>query len=167
MFSLIGFLLYANPFVIFAETKPSLSNECLKEMKNRDEQMNQKVVDDLVKSFRLPVKEEHYYAMKFEDIDAAYLLYGGRLGDPYYKSIVHLFDQTGPTIGKPVLFIQPQLAYFLYKKPDHSNVMMSLKLNEDQWEVVEEKITAGKEIKYIKVKCEKDYINQKKKYYNK
>jgi hypothetical protein len=159
--------LTVNPLFSLAEGKPNLSPKCIEEMKNRDEQRNKLIMRDIISSFNLDIDESSYNELTFQDLDAAYLVYGGRVDDTYYNSLRKVFETTSNTQGQPRLYVKPLTAYFLYKEGDYTNVMILLKLKDKKWEVVERKKKDGKEIQYNKVKCEKDYLEKKYESYNK
>jgi hypothetical protein len=166
-FILTGTLLFAlnfNPVFSFAEGKPSLSPKCIEEMKQRDENRNRLIMDDIISTFNLDIHESNYREFTSEDLDTANLVYGGRIDDPYYNSLNQLFRSSSITQGTPRIYVRPLTAYFLYKEKDNTNVMVLLKLKDNKWEVVEKKREKGKEVKYIQVKCEKDYLKKRNEY---
>jgi hypothetical protein len=162
--STLLFALNFNPVFSFAEGKPSLSPKCIEEMKQRDESRNKLIMDDIISTFNLEIDESNYREFTSENLDTANLVYGGRVDDPYYNSLDQLFRSSLSTQGTPRLFVRPLTAYILYKEKDNTNVMVLLKLKDHKWEVVEKKREKGKEVKYIQVKCEKDYLKKRNEY---
>lgn len=155
-----------SPIFSVAEEKPKLSQECLEKMKYRDQMRDKLIMEDVISSFNLDIDESGYDELTYRDLDASHLIYGGKENDSYYKSLRKIFETIpGWTQGHPKLYIKPLTAYFLYKKKDNTNVMVLLKLNDDEkWEVVEKKETKGKEVKYKMVKCEKEYLKKRNEY---
>jgi hypothetical protein len=166
-FILTGTLLFAlnfNPVFSFAEGKPSLSPICIEEMKQRDESRNKLIMDDIISTFNLDIDDSNYFELTSKDLDASNLVYGGRVDDPYYNSLDQLFGSSPSTQGTPRLYVRPLTAYFLYKEKDNTNVMVLLKLKDNKWEVVEKKREKGNDVKYIQVKCEKEYLKKRNEY---
>ncbi|QOK30103.1 hypothetical protein IIE26_27450 (plasmid) [Cytobacillus oceanisediminis] len=154
-----------SPIFSDAEEKPKLSQECLEKMKYRDQMRDMLIMEDVISSFNLDIDESGYDELTYRDLDASHLIYGGKENDSYYKSLRKIFETVpGWTQGHPKLYIKPLSAYFLYKKKDNTNVMVLLKLNDEKWEVVEKKETKGKEVKYKRVKCEKEYLKKRNEY---
>ncbi|WP_040209625.1 hypothetical protein [Neobacillus jeddahensis] len=144
------------------EELPRLSADCLKNMRNRDEQYNKTIMNDIITSLELDINEQSYIEVTDRGLDAANLIYGGKEIDEYYQSLHDQFIVASR--GKPTLFIKPAEAYLLYKQPDNTNVAVHLKLATLKWEVVEKKRKEGNAIDYKLLKCEKDYIKEKKEY---
>jgi hypothetical protein len=153
-----------NPLFSFAEEQPILSPKCLDEMKKRDDIRNKIIMEDIISSFNLDIDDSSYSELTSRDLDAANLIYGGRIDDTYYNSLTKVFESTPSTQGFPRLYVRPLTAYFLYKKKDNTNVMVLLKLKDNKWEVIEEKKTEGKEVKYNRVKCEEEYLKKRNEY---
>ncbi|MGM9924466.1 MAG: hypothetical protein ACI35R_09490 [Bacillus sp. (in: firmicutes)] len=143
---------------------PHLSPECVKKKENRDQRYINDVRKDVNKSFPLHM-DDHYIEVTAENLEAAYMIYGGKEKDPYYHSLMKNFFVASR--GKPQLFVKPQEAYFLYKRQDHTNVMLHLKLNGVQWEVIKETKKSGKKIQYKQLTCEKAYLKKRENYLKK
>ncbi|MFE4524912.1 hypothetical protein ACFRCQ_22870 [Cytobacillus firmus] len=154
-----------SPIFSVAEEKPKLSQECLEKMKYRDQMRDKLIMEDVISSFNLDIDESGYEELTYRDLDASHLIYGGKENDSYYKSLRKIFETIpGWTQGHPKLYIKPLSAYFFYKKKDNTNVMVLLKLTDEKWEVVEKKETKGKEVKYKRVECEKEYLKKRNEY---
>ena len=143
---------------------PRLTPECMEQRKARDEQFTQQVIKDVISSFQLDIDEHQYIEVSARDLDAANMIYGGKEKDEYYDSLKkHFFVATR---GNPRLFVRPQEAYVLYKKPDNTNVMVHLKLEKARWEVTGRNKKKGREIPYKLLPCEIDYLKKKKEFYS-
>jgi hypothetical protein len=166
LLSALFLTLSINPLFSIAEGQPRLSPECLEKMKDRDENRNKVIMDDIISSFNLDIDESGYYELTYRDLDPSNL-YGGKIDDTYYNSLSKIFESGGWTQGHPRLYVKPLSTYILYKEKDNTNVMVLLKLKDKKWEVVEKKKTEGQEIKFNKLKCEKEYLKKRNEYENK
>ncbi|WP_226669629.1 hypothetical protein [Metabacillus litoralis] len=153
-----------NPLYSFAELKPNLSSKCLEEIKYRNDTRNKLIMNDIISTFNLDIDQSGYSELSSRDLDAANLIYGGRIDDTFYNSLNKHFETVPSTQGNPRLYVRPLTAYLLYKESDTTNVMVSLKLKGNKWKVVEEKKAKGKEVKYNRVKCEKEYLKKRNEY---
>jgi hypothetical protein len=151
---------------INAETPPKLTPECIEKGKERDEEYNKRIMDDIISSFKLDIDESGYAEFSNYDLMNANLMYGGKEDDTYYNSLNQLFESIGSTFGHARVFIRPLNGYFLYKETDNTNVMVKLKLENEKWVVVEKKEKSGKPIEYNKLKCEEEYLKKRNKYHN-
>lgn len=143
-----------------AETNEELSPQCVEEGKIRDELFNQRIMADIIASFQLDI-DSSYDKFTQRDIEAAHIVYGGKENDLYFLSLTKLFKNIATsTRGTPRLFVRPGNAYFLYKETTNTNVMVSLKLDEDRWIVIEEKRAKGNPIEYEQLKCEREYLKK-------
>ncbi|MFZ7943552.1 hypothetical protein [Neobacillus sp. 19] len=162
IFSGIVLLLCLNSFKSQADELPRLSPDCLENMKNRDMQYNKAIMKDISASHDLDINDQSYIEVTDRGLDAANMIYGGKEIDEYYQSLHQQFIVASR--GKPTLFVKPGEAYLLYKQPDNTNVAVHLKLNDLKWEVIEKKKKKGDAIKYKLLKCEQDYMKEKKEY---
>lgn len=148
-----------------AEELPRLSTECLEKMKNRDIQYNQALMKDIISNLDLDIDDQSYIEVQDKSLDAANLIYGGREIDEYYQSLHKQFIVASR--GKPTLFIKPGIAYVLYKQPNNMDVAVHLKLSNYEWVVVEKKKKEGNAIPYKLLKCEREYLKEKRDFSNK
>lgn len=165
---IIGGLLVSlcfNSVIAHADEPPRLSPDCIENMKNRDVHFNKALMKDIITSLELDIDDQSYIEVTDRGLDAANLIYGGKEIDEYYQSLHKQFVVASR--GKPTLFIKPSEAYLLYKQPDNTNVAVHLKINNYKWEVIEKKKQEGNVINYKLLKCEKEYLKEKKEYYNK
>ncbi|WP_312470124.1 hypothetical protein [Neobacillus sp.] len=153
-----------NSFNAQADVLPRLSTECIENMKNRDVHYNKELMKDIISSFNLDIDDHTYHEVTDRNLDAANLIYGGKDIDEYYQSLHKQFIVASR--GKPTLFVKPSEAYLLYKQPDNTNVAVHLKLNNFKWEVIEKKKKGGNAVKYKLLKCEKEYLKEKREYNN-
>lgn len=152
-----------HPTTIFAADRPELSPECIAKRLERDHEFNRKIMDDIISSSNLDIDESSYGELSFRDIGVANLIYGGRIDDTYYNSLIHHFYNLSSR-GEPRLFVRPLNAYFLYKGIDNKNVMIRLRLENTKWVMVERKEKDGNAIEYKLLKCENDYLKKRNKY---
>jgi hypothetical protein len=148
-----------------ADELPRLSIDCLESMKNRDVQYNKALMKDIIAGLELDIDDQSYIEVTDRTLDAANLIYGGKEIDENYQSLHKQFIVASR--GKPTLFIKPGEAYLLYKQPDNTNVAVHLRLSNFNWEVVEKKKKEGNAIPYKLLKCEKEYLKEKRDYSNK
>lgn len=156
-------LIHIQPQEIKAGELPELSVECIKKMEERDEQFTRLIMQDIISSFQLDIDEHAYIEVSFRELEAAKMIYNGKEKDDYYDSLKKQFIVRSR--GEPRLFIRPQEAYFLYKEPNNTDVMIHLQLIGTTWEEVDQKKKKGNNIEYKLLTCEKEYIEKKKKYY--
>ncbi|MCM3567993.1 hypothetical protein [Neobacillus mesonae] len=153
----------ALPLTVHAEL-PRLSAECLKKMNIRNEQYEQSVIKDIMKTLNLDMNNNRFLEIKEKSLEAAHLIYGGKEKDPYYHSLHKQFMVASR--GRPRLFIKHGEAYVLYRKPDDTNVAVYLKLADSKWEVKNTKIKKGNHVRYKILKCESEYLKKKNEYQN-
>lgn len=150
-----------NPIFHNGKDPLELSPQCIEEGKVRDEQFNSEIMADIIEGFELDI-DNSYRKFTSRDIEAANLLYGGREDDPYFRSLIKLFnDLDVSTRGTPRLFVRPDNAYFLYKETNNTNVMVHLILENERWKVVEGKRLLGKPIEYSVLKCEEPLLKNR------
>jgi hypothetical protein len=149
---------------VLAEDPPRLSSDCRENMKIRDVEYNKALMNDIIADLDLVIDDQIYIEITDKGLDAANIIYGGKEFDEYYQSLHKQFIVASR--GKPTLFVKPAEAYLLYKQPDNTNVAVHLKLSDLKWEVIEKKKKQGNAIKYQLLTCEKDYMKEKKEYYN-
>lgn len=148
-----------------ADDLTRLSPDCLENRKIRDLEYNKALMKDIIAGLKLDIDDQSYTEVTDRGLDAAHIIYGGKEMDEVYQSLQQQFIVASR--GKPALFVRPAEAYLLYKQPDNTNVAVHLKLNNFKWEVVEKKKEKGNAINYKLLKCEKEYLKEKKEYYNK
>ncbi|MEH7353299.1 hypothetical protein V7150_06910 [Neobacillus drentensis] len=163
--SVLFVLLFINSVKVQANELPRLSTECLEKMKTRNVQYNKAIMKDIISVLDLDIDDQSYIEVTDRGLDAANLIYGGKEVDEYYQSLHKQFIVASR--GVPTLFVKPGESYLLYKQPDNSNVAVHLKLNNLKWEVIEKKKEKGNAIDYRLLKCEKDYLKEKREYNNK
>ncbi|RXJ04638.1 hypothetical protein DS745_02350 [Anaerobacillus alkaliphilus] len=152
----------ATTFFSNEQTSLELSSECIEQGKIRDELFNQRIMEDIISSFNLDI-DTSYDRFTFRDLEASHLLYGGREDDTHYQSLAKLFQNLDvSTRGTPRLFVRPHHAYFLYKETSNTNVMVELKLEENQWVVLEQRKVPGSPVEYEQLKCEIAYLKKAK-----
>jgi hypothetical protein len=166
LFSALFFVCFINPIAFYAEGRPELSPECIEKGKVRNNQFNKEIMEDVKSSFNLNIDENSFVELSTRDLAAAHIIYGGRIYDTYYNSLINLFDNLSSR-GEPKLFVRPLNAYFLYKEIDNKNVMVWLRLENKKWVIVETKKTMGKPIEFRQLKCEKEYLKKRNEYENK
>ncbi|NRD80016.1 hypothetical protein HPT25_22015 [Bacillus sp. BRMEA1] len=161
---MFGFvLIFSVSSILVHADFPRISAECREKSNLRDEQYSKLVMKDIITSFNLDLEDNGFIEVTDRDLDAANLIYGGNVNDGHYQSLNQHFNVASR--GLPKLYVRPMESYFLYKTFDHTNVMIHLKLKGSQWEVIEQKKKKGNDIKYTLLKCEKEYLKKKKKYY--
>ncbi|MGE6590190.1 hypothetical protein ACQKFU_11320 [Bacillus mycoides] len=139
---------------------PRLSSDCLEESKIRDEKYVKNIMKDIISTFDLKIDENSFWEVSKRDLEAAHLMYGGRVDDSYYNSLTKIYDSGGYR-GEPRLFVRAQEAFLLYKEIDDTNVMKHLKIQKGEWVVIETKKKQGKIVEYRPLQCEKDYMNKR------
>ncbi|WP_246050176.1 hypothetical protein [Aquibacillus sediminis] len=137
-------LLNSNNYVLKAEEKPPKS-VCIEEAKKRWEKLNEKVLEDIVKSFNFDLSG--YEEIKDDDLD---LKEGDTLSGSYDKiTLQHLF--VGSSTGDMRLFLKNGLkgdkGYFLYKRTDGNNVKKAISKMGDIWVVMHVEEVNAKKIK--------------------
>ncbi|WP_066396994.1 hypothetical protein [Neobacillus mesonae] len=142
---------------------PRLSSECLEKIKTRNERFNRIIMKDIIRDLELDIDETNYFKVTERELEAAHLIYGGNENDDYYESLHKQFMVASR--GKPTLLMGAGEAYFLFKRPDHTNVALHLKLSNSKWEVDDTKENKGTSIRFKLLKCEKDYLQKKTEYY--
>lgn len=165
IYSVLFVLLLINSVKVQANELPRLSIECLEKMKTRNVQYNKAIMEDIISGLGLDIDDQSYIEVTDRGLDAANLIYGGKEVDEYYQSLHKQFIVASH--GVPSLFVKPGEAYLLYKQPDNTNVAVHLKLNNIKWKVIEKKEEKGNAISYKLLKCEKEYLQEKREYYNK
>lgn len=162
---LLGLILVSINTIQASAEAPKLTDECIEQMKLRDEEYTQSVMKDIKKSFNLDNIQDTLYEVTPDDLFAAHMLYGGKQDDPVFKSLDKHF--VGTFNGEPRLFIKPQEAYFLYKQSNNENVMIHLKLvDNNHWEVVDQSKKMGKKVPFKQLACEKEYLKKRNKYHS-
>ncbi|MGF2713860.1 hypothetical protein BWGOE3_29870 [Bacillus mycoides] len=144
---------------------PSLSSDCLKERKVRDEKYVKNIMRDIRSTFNLNFDENSFWEVDKRDLEAAHFMYGGRVDDTYYNSLTKVFESGGYR-GEPRLFVKPLEAFLLYKEIDDTNVIKHLELEKGEWVVTETKKKQGKMVEYKPLQCEKDYLKKRNEYHN-
>ncbi|EJS56370.1 hypothetical protein CN941_13165 [Bacillus cereus] len=144
---------------------PRLSSDCLEESKMRDEKYVKNIMKDIISTFDLNIDENSFMEVSKRDLEAAHLMYGGRVDDSYYNSLTKIYDSGGYR-GEPRLFVRAQEAFLLYKEIDDTNVMKRLNLEKGEWIVTETKKKQGKIVEYKPLQCEKDYLKKRNEYHN-
>ncbi|MFF1992048.1 hypothetical protein ACFVWC_12275 [Bacillus mycoides] len=144
---------------------PRLSSDCLEESKIRDEKYVKNIMNDIISTFDLKIDENSFWEVSKRDLEAAHLMYGGRVDDSYYNSLTKVYDSGGYR-GEPRLFVKAQEAFLLYKEIDDTNVMKRLNLEKGEWIVTETKKKQGKIVEYRPLQCEKDYLKKRNEYHN-
>ncbi|MFB5248802.1 MULTISPECIES: hypothetical protein [Bacillus cereus group] len=144
---------------------PRLSSDCLEESKMRDEKYAKNIMKDIISTFDLNIDENSFMEVSKSDLEAAHLMYGGRVDDTYYNSLTKIFDSGGYR-GEPRLFVRELEAFLLYKEIDDTNVMKHLELEKGAWIVTETKKKQGKIVEYKPLQCEKDYLKKRNEYHN-
>ncbi|EJS04976.1 MULTISPECIES: hypothetical protein [Bacillus] len=144
---------------------PRLSSDCLEESKMRDEKYVKNIMNDIISTFDLNIDENSFMEVSKRDLEAAHLMYGGRVDDSYYNSLTKIYDSGGYR-GEPRLFVRAQEAFLLYKEIDDTNVMKRLNLEKGEWIVTETKKKQGKIVEYKPLQCEKDYLKKRNEYHN-
>lgn len=144
---------------------PRLSSDCLEESKIRDEKYVKNIMKDIISTFDLKIDENSFWEVSKRDLEAAHLMYGGRVDDSYYNSLTKIYD-SGVYRGEPRLFVRAQEAFLLYKEIDDTNVMKRLNLEKGEWIVTETKKKQGKIVEYKPLQCEKDYLKKRNEYHN-
>ncbi|QWG45517.1 hypothetical protein EXW31_15085 [Bacillus mycoides] len=144
---------------------PSLSSDCLKERKVRDEKYVKNIMRDIRSTFNLNFDENSFWEVSKKDLEAAHVMYGGRVDDTYYNSLTKVFESGGYR-GEPRLFVKPLEAFVLYKEIDDTNVIKHLELEKGEWVVTETKKKQGKMVEYKPLQCEKDYLKKRNEYHN-
>ncbi|HDR3889271.1 TPA: hypothetical protein QCO65_003712 [Bacillus cereus] len=144
---------------------PSLSSDCLKERKVRDEKYVKNIMRDIRSTFNLNFDENSFWEVSKKDLEAAHVMYGGRVDDTYYNSLTKVFESGGYR-GEPRLFVKPLEAFVLYKEIDDTNVIKHLELEKGEWVVTETKKKQGKKVEYKPLQCEKDYLKKRNEYHN-
>ncbi|EOO18278.1 MULTISPECIES: hypothetical protein [Bacillus cereus group] len=144
---------------------PRLSSDCLEESKIRDEKYVKNIMKDIISTFDLKIDENSFWEVSKRDLEAAHLMYGGRVDDSYYNSLTKIYDSGGYR-GEPRLFVRAQEAFLLYKEIDDTNVMEHLNLEKGEWIVTETKKKQGKIVEYKPLQCEKDYLKKRNEYHN-
>ncbi|MGW6150052.1 hypothetical protein ACWFN4_21730 [Bacillus mycoides] len=144
---------------------PRLSSDCLEESKIRDEKYVKNIMNDIISTFDLKIDENSFWEVSKRDLEAAHLMYGGRVDDSYYNSLTKIYDSGGYR-GEPRLFVRAQEAFLLYKEIDDTNVMKHLNLEKGEWIVTETKKKQGKIVEYKPLQCEKDYLKKRNEYHN-
>ncbi|MBJ8053534.1 hypothetical protein JDS87_16565 [Bacillus cereus] len=144
---------------------PRLSSDCLEESKMRDEKYVKNIMKDIISTFDLNIDENSFMEVSKRDLEAAHLMYGGRVDDSYYNSLTKIYDSGGYR-GEPRLFVRAQEAFLLYKEIDDTNVMKRLNLEKGEWIVTETKKKQGKIVEYRPLQCEKDYLKKRNEYHN-
>ncbi|MES5893624.1 hypothetical protein [Bacillus cereus group sp. RP43] len=144
---------------------PRLSSDCLEESKMRDEKYVKNIMKDIISTFDLNIDENSFMEVSKRDLEAAHLMYGGRVDDSYYNSLTKIYDSGGYR-GEPRLFVRAQEAFLLYKEIDDTNVMKRLNLEKGEWVVTETKKKQGKIVEYRPLQCEKDYLKKRNEYHN-
>ncbi|EJR42039.1 hypothetical protein ACFVV6_13645 [Bacillus mycoides] len=144
---------------------PRLSSDCLEESKIRDEKYVKNIMKDIISTFDLKIDENSFWEVSKRDLEAAHLMYGGRVDDSYYNSLTKIYDSGGYR-GEPRLFVRAQEAFLLYKEIDDTNVMKRLNLEKGEWIVTETKKKQGKIVEYKPLQCEKDYLKKRNEYHN-
>lgn len=144
---------------------PRLSADCLEESKIRDEKYVKNIMKDIISTFDLKIDENSFWEVSKRDLEAAHLMYGGRVDDSYYNSLTKIYDSGGYR-GEPRLFVRAQEAFLLYKEIDDTNVMKRLNLEKGEWIVTETKKKQGKIVEYKPLQCEKDYLKKRNEYHN-
>ncbi|KWU62643.1 hypothetical protein AWW70_14575 [Bacillus mycoides] len=139
---------------------PRLSSDCLEESKIRDEKYVKNIMKDIISTFDLKIDENSFWEVSKRDLEAAHLMYGGRVDDSYYNSLTKIYDSGGYR-GEPRLFVRAQEALLLYKEIDDTNVMKRLNLEKGEWIVTETKKKQGKIVEYKPLQCEKDYLKKR------
>ncbi|QWH51217.1 hypothetical protein [Bacillus mycoides] len=144
---------------------PRLSSDCLEESKMRDEKYVKNIMNDIISTFDLNIDENSFMEVSKRDLEAAHLMYGGRVDDSYYNSLTKIYDSGGYR-GEPRLFVKAQEAFLLYKEIDDTNVMKRLNLEKGEWIVTETKKKQGEIVEYKPLQCEKDYLKKRNEYHN-
>ncbi|WP_088291162.1 hypothetical protein [Bacillus mycoides] len=144
---------------------PRLSSDCLEESKMRDEKYVKNIMNDIISTFDLNIDENSFMEVSKRDLEAAHLMYGGRVDDSYYNSLTKIYNSGGYR-GEPRLFVRAQEAFLLYKEIDDTNVMKRLNLEKGEWIVTETKKKQGKIVEYKPLQCEKDYLKKRNEYHN-
>lgn len=144
---------------------PRLSSDCLEESKMRDEKYVKNIMNDIISTFDLNIDENSFMEVSKRDLEAAHLMYGGRVDDSYYNSLTKIYDSGGYR-GEPRLFVRAQEAFLLYKEIEDTNVMKRLNLEKGEWIVTETKKKQGKIVEYKPLQCEKDYLKKRNEYHN-
>lgn len=144
---------------------PSLSSDCLKERKVRDEKYVKNIMRDIRSTFNLNFDENSFWEVSKKDLEAAHVMYGGRVDDTYYNSLTKVFESGGYR-GEPRLFVKPLEAFVLFKEIDDTNVIKHLELEKGEWVVTETKKKQGKMVEYKPLQCEKDYLKKRNEYHN-
>ena len=144
---------------------PRLSSDCLEESKIRDEKYVKNIMNDIISTFDLKIDENSFWEIGKRDLEAAHLMYGGRVDDSYYNSLTKVYDSGGYR-GEPRLFVKPLEAFLLYKEIDDTNVIKRLELEKGEWIVTETKKKQGKIVEYRPLQCEKDYLKKRNEYHN-
>ncbi|MGE7884869.1 hypothetical protein [Bacillus sp. NPDC094077] len=144
---------------------PRLSSDCLEERKIRDEKYVKKIMEDIKSTFDLTIDGGSFWEVSKKDLEAAHLMYGGRVDDTYYNSLTKIFESGGYR-GEPRLFVRALEAFLLYKEIDDTNVMKRLKLEKGEWVVIETKKKQGKIVEFKPLQCEKDYMKKRNVYHN-
>ncbi|MEH7415284.1 hypothetical protein V7266_08395 [Neobacillus drentensis] len=157
-----GLIILIFPLNTQADELPSLSADCLEEMKNRDVEFNKAIMKDIISGLDLNIDNQNYIEVSDKDLDAAHLIYGGKEVDENYQSLHDQFIVASR--GKPTLYIKPREAYLLYKQPDNMNVSVHLKLTDLKWVVMEKDKKEGNSVPYKLLKCEKEYLKKKREY---
>ncbi|GHH96740.1 hypothetical protein AM1BK_02830 [Neobacillus kokaensis] len=121
------------------------------------------IMKDVIQGLKLDIDETNYFKVTEKELEAAHLIYGGKEKDDYYESLHKHFMVASR--GKPTLLVSAGEAYLLFKKPDHTNVAVRLKLTNSKWELNYIKESEGKPIRFTLLKCEKDYLQKKNEYY--
>lgn len=129
-----------------------------------EKQFNEKVLQDIKSSFpELKIlNDKGVYQYSHKDIDRAMLAIGGK-ADSHLQSIYPLF--TGASRGERNFFVvtnspsDPEskyesdfLGYFLYKKPDGTNVMIKMKPSDKKWDIITQREVPSKITEW---KCKK------------
>ncbi|OQR57108.1 hypothetical protein [Bacillus sp. CDB3] len=145
--------------------EPRLSPNCLEESKIRDDKYVKNIMKDIISTFNLNIEEHGFFEVSQRDLDAAHLMYGGRVDDTYYNSLMKAFE-IGGYRGEARLFVKPLEAFLLYKEIDDTNVIKHLKLEKGEWIVTETKKKKGEIVEYKPLQCEKDYLKKRNEYHN-
>ncbi|WP_226603391.1 hypothetical protein [Bacillus cereus] len=152
--------------VVHSQTDaPELTSDCLEESKTRDEKYVENIMKDIKSVFHLNFDEGGFLEVNKRDLEAAHLMYGGRIDDTYYNSLTKAFESDGYR-GEPRLFVKPLEAFLLYKEIDDTNVIKHLELEKGEWVVTETKKKQGKIVEYKPLQCEKDYLKKRNEYHN-
>lgn len=77
--------------VVHSQTDaPELSSDCLEKRKIRDDKHVKNIISDIKSTFNLKIDEHSFLEVSKRDLDAAYLIYGGKENDSYYNSLTKI-----------------------------------------------------------------------------